>query len=67
MNAFSLPARTFEAPGYAALQRQMHDMLLVQNPEWILPSGESPKCDEYDRRFADLLRMPLDFRAALAH
>ena len=44
-----------EVPAYADLQRQMHDALLVQNPEWIEPNGDSPKCREYDRRLAELL------------
>lgn len=55
MNATSLPTVMIEAPAFAALHRQMHEALLIQNPEWILPNGESPKCDEYDRRFAELL------------
>jgi len=45
-----------EVPGYAKLQREIHNALLAQNPDWILPNGESPTCDSYDARFAELLR-----------
>jgi hypothetical protein len=55
MNATSLPTLTVEAPVYVALQRQIHDALLAQHPEWIERNGHCPKCDDYDRRFAELL------------
>ena len=47
------------------LRKQIHDQLRTQHPEWIEPSGESPKCDEYEAR---LMRM-LDslVRKELAH
>lgn len=44
-----------EVPGYAELQRNIHHALLAQHPEWILPGGDSPTCDSYDARFAELL------------
>jgi hypothetical protein len=40
---------------YAELQEQLHRDLLAQHPEWIEPNGECPKCDNYDRRFAELI------------
>ena len=40
---------------YAQLQREMHDAFWAQHPEWILPNGDSPTCDSYDARFAELL------------
>jgi len=53
------PARsstvTGQVPGYVELQRQIHQALLAQNPEWILPNGDHPTCDSYDARFAELL------------
>ena len=55
MKATSLPTLAIEAPAYVALQREMHDALLVQHPEWIERDGNCPKCDDYDRRFAELL------------
>ena len=51
-----------EAPAYAQLQREMHDALLAQHPEWILPNGDCPTCDSYDARFAVLLIQTLPTR-----
>ena len=48
-----------EVPEFAQLQRQIHHALLAQNPEWILANGESPTCDSYDARFAQLLRQSI--------
>jgi len=31
-----------EVPGYAELQRDMHDALLAQHPEWIEADCKSP-------------------------
>lgn len=42
--------------GYAELQREIHVALRAQHPEWIQPNGESPTCDFYDSRLAELLR-----------
>lgn len=44
-----------EVPGYAELQREMHDALRAQHPEWIEADGKSHKCDYYESRFAKLL------------
>jgi hypothetical protein len=44
-----------EVPGYAKLQREMHDALRAQHPEWIEADGKSPRCDYYESRFAVLL------------
>jgi hypothetical protein len=67
MNATSLPALSIEAAPYVALQRDMHDALLRQHPEWMEGDGNSPKCDEYDRRFAQLLRFFLTLEGARAN
>ena len=40
---------------FAALQHQIHDDLRAQHPEWIEPNGESPMCDFYEARLAQLL------------
>jgi len=40
---------------YAELQKQMHDALRIQHPEWVGPNGESPICDAYEARLAELL------------
>ena len=67
MNATPLPALPVEAGAYVALQRQMHDALLRQHPEWMERDGNCAKCDEYDRRFARLLSLFLTFKRADAH
>ena len=46
---------TVDIPSYAQLQREMHDALLAQHPDWILANGDCPTCDAYDARFAELL------------
>jgi hypothetical protein len=67
MNPTSLPALPVEAAAYAALQREMHDALLREHPEWMERNGNCPKCDEYNRRFAKLLRFFLTFERSNAH
>jgi hypothetical protein len=44
-----------EVPGYTELQREMHDALRAQHPEWIEAGGKSPTCDYYESLFAALL------------
>ena len=44
-----------EVPGYTELQRQMHDTLRAQHPEWIEADDKSPTCDYYESLFAALL------------
>ena len=44
-----------EVPGYTELQREIHDALRVQHPEWIEADGKSPTCDYYESLFAGLL------------
>ena len=40
---------------YAELQKQLHNDLLAQHPEWIQPDGNCPTCEDYDRRFDELI------------
>jgi hypothetical protein len=40
---------------YVQLQRQMHDALLKEHPEWLQPNGECPICEAYESRLAELL------------
>jgi hypothetical protein len=54
-----------EVPGYAELQREMHDALRAQHPEWIEADGKSPMCDYYESRFAELLLRHLAHARAL--
>jgi hypothetical protein len=44
-----------EIHSYTELQRQIHEDLRVQHPEWVEPSGDSPTCDSYESRLAELL------------
>jgi hypothetical protein len=55
-NASTLPA---DVPGYAKLQREIHDALRAQHPEWIQPGGDCPTCDFYQSRLAELLSLSL--------
>jgi len=61
---FSTPAA--EVPGYADLQREMHDALRAQHPEWVQPNGDSLICQAYESRFEELLRLSLQFERAHA-
>lgn len=40
---------------YRDLQRQIHDDLRRQHPDWVEPNGDCPICDSYEARLADLL------------
>jgi len=40
---------------YTELKQQIHEALREQHPEWILPSGECPKCAEHEARLRELL------------
>ena len=40
---------------YAELREFIRVSLRIQNPEWVAPDGDSPLCDSYEARFAELL------------
>jgi hypothetical protein len=40
---------------YAELRKMIRVSLRMQNPEWVEPNGDSPICDSYEARFAQLL------------
>jgi hypothetical protein len=40
---------------YAELRELIRVSLRIQNPEWVEPNGDSPLCDSYEARFAELL------------
>ena len=44
-----------EIHSYSELQRQIHEDLRVQHPEWVQPNGDCPTCDSYESRLAELL------------
>ncbi|PYL25105.1 MAG: hypothetical protein DMF44_03270 [Verrucomicrobia bacterium] len=51
----TLPSGPDEIRSYAQLQRQIHDALRVEHPEWIKPNGDCPTCESYESRLAELL------------
>jgi hypothetical protein len=46
---------TGEIRSYAQLQRQIHDALRTEHPEWVEPNGDCPTCESYESRLAELL------------
>jgi hypothetical protein len=40
---------------YAELRELIRASLRTQNPDWVEPNGDSPICDSYEARFAELL------------
>jgi hypothetical protein len=46
---------TKDVKPYVQLQRQMHEALLREHPEWVQPNGECPMCEAYESRLAELL------------
>jgi len=55
MNTAHSSTLVAEVQGYAELQREVHDALRAQHPEWIEADGKSPTCDSYELRLAELL------------
>ena len=49
------PVLPGEVQEYVQLQRQIHEALLKEHPEWIEPNGECPMCEIYESRFAEPL------------
>jgi hypothetical protein len=46
-----------EIHSYNELQQQIHQDLRMQHPDWVEPDGNSPICDSYELRLAELLRL----------
>ena len=40
---------------YSELREFFRVSLRIQHPEWIEPNGDSPVCDSYEARFAEIL------------
>jgi hypothetical protein len=55
MNRFA--SRPGEARSYVQIQREIHDALRAQHPEWIDENGDCPTCESYELRFAELLNL----------
>ena len=48
---------SYEIHTYTELRKQIRESLLRQHPELIDANGESPRCDSYEARLAELLAM----------
>jgi hypothetical protein len=44
-----------EIRSYTQLQRQIHDALRAEHPEWVDANGDCPTCESYEARLAELL------------
>jgi len=55
MKTKSRPKAPDEIGSYAELQRQIHDALRAEHPEWIQSNGDCPTCESYESRLAELL------------
>ena len=55
MKTNTSPVLPGEVQEYVHLQRQIHDALRKEHPEWVEPNGESPMCDSYETRLMESL------------
>jgi 23S rRNA maturation mini-RNase III len=55
MKTNTSPVIPGEVQEYVHLQRQIHDALRKEHPEWVEPNGESPMCDSYEARLTEQL------------
>ena len=55
MKTNTSPVLPGEVQEYVHLQRQIHDALRKDHPEWVESNGESPMCDSYESRLIELL------------
>ena len=55
METKALPKATEEIRSYTQLQRQIHDALRIEHPEWVTANGDCPTCESYESRLAELL------------
>jgi hypothetical protein len=62
MRSRAVPKAVENARSYVQLQREMHDALRVEHPEWVEPNGDCPTCDSYESRLAELLARSLPKR-----
>ena len=55
MKTNTSPVLLGEIQEYVHLQRQIHDAVRKEHPEWVEPNGESPMCDSYEARLMEQL------------
>jgi len=53
--AMKTDASRREIEPYVQLQRQMHEALLKEHPEWVQANGECPTCETYESCLEGLL------------
>jgi hypothetical protein len=66
MNTNAFQTVPDDAQAYVQLQKQMHEALLREHPEWVEPNGDCPMCKAYESRLAELLGLssPREHRSA---
>jgi hypothetical protein len=57
MKTNTSPAFPGEVQGYVPLQREIHEALRKEHPEWVEPNGDCPMCEIYEARLAKLLAL----------
>jgi hypothetical protein len=55
MNKNTFATSIGETEPYVHLQREIHEALRAQHPEWVQSNGDCPTCESYESRFAELL------------
>jgi hypothetical protein len=55
MKTNTSPVLAGEVQEYVHLQRQIHDALRKEHPEWVEPNRESPVCGSYEARLTKQL------------
>jgi hypothetical protein len=55
MNTNAFQTVPDDVQAYVQLQKQMHEALLREHPEWVEPNGDCPMCEAYESRLAELL------------
>jgi hypothetical protein len=66
MNTNAFQTVPDDVQAYVQLQKQMHEALLREHPEWVEPNGDCPMCEAYESRLAELLGLssPREQRSA---
>jgi hypothetical protein len=66
MNTNAFQTVPDDVQAYVQLQKQMHEALLREHPEWVEPNGDCPMCEAYESRLAELLGLssPREHRSA---
>ena len=60
MKTNTSPAFPGEVQGFVPLQREIHEALRKEHPEWVEPNGDCPMCEIYEARLVKLLALSSD-------